>query len=60
MHNRPQKRPRTGVPVRSIDHLNLMAAAAGAVRDFIVDILGFCERERVVGDDGSTQTVVGG
>ena len=51
LRNRPQKRPRTGVPVRRIDHLNLLAANAGAVRDFLVDILGFRERERVVGDD---------
>ena len=51
LRNRPQRRPRTGVPVRRIDHLNLMAADPGACRDFLVDILGFRERERVVGDD---------
>ena len=51
LRNRPQKRPRTGVPVRRIDHLNLLAANAGAIRDFLVDILGFGERERVIGDD---------
>ena len=51
LRNRPQKRPRSGVPVRRIDHLNLLAANAGAVRDFMVDILGFRERERVVSDD---------
>jgi catechol 2,3-dioxygenase len=51
LRNRPQKRPWTGVPVRRIDHLNLLAANAGAIRDFLVDILGFRERERVVGDD---------
>ena len=39
------------MPVRRIDHLNLLAASAGAVRDFMVNILGFRERERVVGDD---------
>jgi catechol 2,3 dioxygenase len=50
LHNRPQRRPQTGVPVRRIDHLNLMAANTGAVRDFMVDILGFRERERVVSD----------
>jgi catechol 2,3-dioxygenase len=54
LRNRPQKRPRTGVPVRRIDHLNLMAANAGAVRDLMVDILGFRERERVVGDDNGS------
>jgi catechol 2,3-dioxygenase-like lactoylglutathione lyase family enzyme len=51
LRNRPQKRPRNGVPVRRIDHLNLLVANAGAVRDFLVDILGFRERERVVSDD---------
>ena len=49
--NRPHRRPQTGVPVRRIDHLNLMAANVGAARDFMVDILGFRERERVAGDD---------
>ena len=53
LRNRPQKRPLTGVPVRRIDHLNLMAANVGAARDFMVDILGFRERERVAGgEDG--------
>ena len=51
LRNRPQRRPRTGVPVRRIDHLNLMAADPGACRDFLVDNLGFRERERVVDDD---------
>jgi len=54
LRNRPQKRPRIGVPVRRIDHLNLMAANTGAVRDFMVDILGFRERERVVSDDDAS------
>ncbi|WP_027997401.1 VOC family protein [Sinorhizobium arboris] len=52
LHNRPQKRPPNGVPVRRIDHLNVMAANTGVCRDFMVDVLGFRERERVVGDDG--------
>jgi catechol 2,3-dioxygenase len=51
LRNRPQKRPRSGVPVRRIDHLNLMAADPGACRDFLVDVLGFRETERVVADD---------
>jgi catechol 2,3-dioxygenase len=55
LRNRPQKRPQTGVPVRRIDHLNLLAANASAVRDFMVDILGFRERERVVGDDDGSE-----
>jgi catechol 2,3-dioxygenase len=51
LRNRPSKRSQAGVPVRRIDHLNLMVANAGAVRDFLVDVLGFRERERVVADD---------
>jgi catechol 2,3 dioxygenase len=51
--NRPQRRPINGIPVRRIDHLNLMAADTGVCRDFMVDLLGFHERERVVGDDGA-------
>jgi catechol 2,3-dioxygenase len=54
LHNRPQRRPSSGVPVRRLDHLNLLAAKRERVRDFLVDILGFRERERVVDDeDGS-------
>jgi catechol 2,3-dioxygenase len=51
LRNRPQRRPRSGVPVRRIDHLNVMAADAGACRDFLVEVLGFRESERVVADD---------
>jgi catechol 2,3-dioxygenase len=50
--NRPQRRPLNGIPVRRIDHMNLMAVNTGACRDFMVDVLGFRERERVVADDG--------
>ena len=53
LRNRPQRRPGSGIPVRRIDHVNLIAADRSAVRDFMVDILGFRERERVVEDDGS-------
>ena len=54
LRNRPQKRPQIGVPIRRLDHLNLMVANAGAVRDFMVDILGFRERERVIDDDNGS------
>ncbi len=54
LRNRPQKRPRSGMPVRRIDHVNLLAANPGTVRDFMVDILGFRERERVVDDDNGS------
>ena len=53
LRNRPQKRPASGIPVRRIDHVNLLAAKREGVRDFLVDILGFRERERVVEEDGS-------
>ena len=53
LRNRPQKRPATGIPVRRIDHVNLLAAKREGIRDFLVDILGFRERERVVEEDGS-------
>jgi catechol 2,3-dioxygenase len=48
LRNRPQRRPGHGVPVRRIDHFNLMTADTAACRDFMVDVLGFRERERVV------------
>lgn len=51
LRNRPQRRPLIGVPVRRIDHMNLMVADTKACRDFMVQILGFSERERVVEDD---------
>ena len=54
LRNRPQKRPQIGVPIRRLDHLNLLVANAGAVRDFMVDILGFRERERVIDDDNGS------
>lgn len=54
--NRPQPRPRTGVPVRRLDHINLMAADPGATSDFMVNSLGFREREYIV-DDASGATM---
>jgi catechol 2,3-dioxygenase len=53
LRNRPQKRPGTGIPVRRIDHVNLLADSREGLRDFLVDILGFRERERVVEEDGA-------
>ena len=53
LRNRPQRRPGVGVPARRIDHLNLMSSAAGRDRDFLVEVLGFRERERVDLPDGS-------
>jgi catechol 2,3-dioxygenase len=52
LKNRPQKRPRRGVPVRRIDHVNLMAADAAANREFMESQLGFRTRERIVAGEG--------
>ena len=51
LRNRPQRRPAQGVPVRRIDHLNLMTADTRACRDFMTGVLGFFERERIDGGD---------
>jgi catechol 2,3-dioxygenase len=53
LRNRPQRRPGSGIPVRRIDHVSVFAADRETVRDFLVDLLGFRERERVVEEDGS-------
>lgn len=49
--NRPRKRPRHGVPVRRLAHVNLMAADPGASSDFMVEQLGFRLREYIVDDE---------
>ncbi len=50
--NRTLKRSRSGIPVRRIDHLNLLTADTAACSTFMMDLLGFREREKVVTDDG--------
>jgi catechol 2,3-dioxygenase len=52
LRNRPQKRPLRGIPVRRIDHVNLMAREVGPVRDFFVEHLGFRLREEKIGQGG--------
>jgi catechol 2,3-dioxygenase len=53
LRNRPSKRPLRGVPVRRIDHVNLMVSDVVRNTDFAVDTLGFKIREQKIGDDGS-------
>lgn len=51
--SRPQRRPSAGVPVRRIDHVNILARDVTANRDFFAEALGFRLREHIVLDDGT-------
>lgn len=51
--NRPQKRPLQGVPVRRLDHVNLMASDVTPNKEFLVDTLGFRLREHIVLGNGA-------
>ena len=52
LRNRPQKRPLRGVPVRRIDHVNLMAREVEPQKQCLVEQLGFKVREVKIGRDG--------
>ena len=52
--NRPQKRPLHGVPVRRLDHVNMMCSDVHAVAEFFRGATGARLRERVVADAGPT------
>ncbi|PZX02952.1 catechol 2,3-dioxygenase [Psychrobacillus insolitus] len=49
--NRPQKRPNRGVPVRRIDHVNLLASETNKNVEFLEEALGFKVRERILAED---------
>lgn len=51
LHSRPSKRPLTGVPVRRIDHVNLMVDRVEENKVFMRDRLGFRVREVKVGKE---------
>ncbi|MFO7172290.1 MAG: catechol 2,3-dioxygenase [Bacillota bacterium] len=51
--NRPQKRPLRGVPVRRLDHVNLLTRNVTANKEFMMDALGFRLREHIVLDSGA-------
>lgn len=51
LRNRPSTRPLRGVPVRRIDHVNLLVSDVARHRDFMVDKLGFKVREELIGQD---------
>jgi len=48
LKNRVQRRPLHGVPVRRLDHVNLMAAEVTPCREMLVEQLGFRLREQRV------------
>src|SRR4029078_5923223 len=50
-----QKRPLRGVPVRRIDHLNLLAADVTSNKRFFEDVLSFRTRERIEPPDRNAQ-----
>jgi catechol 2,3-dioxygenase len=52
LKNRPQRRPLAGVPVESLDHLNLLAKNVTDNKEFCAEALGFRLTEHIVfGDD---------
>src|SRR5699024_3035867 len=51
--NRPQRWPNRGVPVRRLDHINLLAKDPRKSSDFLADVLVFKTRERIIKDDGT-------
>ncbi len=53
LRNRPQKRPLRGVPVRRLDHVNLMARSVPPMREFLNEHLGFRLREQKIGEGGA-------
>lgn len=53
LRSRPSKRPLRGVPVRRIDHVNLMVSDVVKNTDFALNTLGFKLREQKLGDGGA-------
>lgn len=49
--NRPQKRPGRGVPVRRLDHVNLLAQETNKNVEFLEEALGFNVRERILDEN---------
>ena len=53
LRNRPSKRPLRGVPVRRVDHVNLMVSDVVGNTEFATNTLGFHLREQKIGDGGA-------
>lgn len=50
--NRTSKRPDRGVPVRRLDHINLMNSDTKKNTEFLMDVLGMKLTEKIVNEDG--------
>jgi catechol 2,3-dioxygenase len=53
LRSRPSKRPLRGVPVRRIDHVNLLVSDVVKNTDFMMNTLSFKLREQKIGDGGA-------
>jgi len=53
LRSRPSKKPLRGVPVRRIDHVNLMVSDVVKNTEFMTDVMGFKLREQKIGDGGA-------
>lgn len=51
LHNRVQRRPINGVPIRSLDHLNMFASDVTVNKEFARDVLGFRLSEHIMFDN---------
>lgn len=51
LRNRRQRRPLTGVPIKHLDHLNMMARNVTDNKNFASDVLGFKLSEHIVMSD---------
>jgi|TARA_R110000744_G_scaffold112421_4_gene210770 catechol 2,3-dioxygenase len=53
--NRPQRRPLQGVPVRRLDHVNIMASNVTKTKSFYEKALGFRTRENILLENGEVE-----
>jgi len=51
--NRPQKRPLRGIPVRRLDHVNMLNSNVRTSREFMQENLGFRLRENIILNDNT-------
>ncbi len=51
--NRPQKRPLQGIPVRRLDHVNMLNSNVTTSREFMQENLGFRLRENIILNDNT-------